>query len=103
MSKSDENRSAMSGLIDSATKSGEPAGDETSQDDARKQRRERFSVYADRRVFNRVKLWSTFLEVSQADIMERALSQYCDKLADHHNDGEDPEIPKADNDTDPLL
>lgn len=110
MSQSDKNRSAMSGLISSAQNgesddesdeegSGEQATDNDSQS---KRKRERFSVYADRNVFNRVRVWASYLDVTQADILERAIGQYCDRLAEHHNDGEDPEMPESE-DEDPLL
>lgn len=126
MSKSDENRSAFNNILpgeeDNESNGGEgvdePTDDATEADEAAPQQavtagdnasgddgtgeRDRFSVYADRSVFERAKVWAQFLDVPQADILERAVARYCDELADEYNDGDDPKMPKADTD-DPLL
>lgn len=96
MSNDKKQRSALSGMLEGAKKAKETKTNAGDQADSEGTTRKRFSVYADRGVFDRVKAWSTFLGVPQADIIERALTLYCDRLADERNEGQDPELPKHD-------
>lgn len=109
MAKRTDNKSALSGLMMGARKAKDekleaetavaaksierelppPAAKQTATAG-----RERFSIYADKATFERVRNWAAFLNKNQADIIERALSLYCDRLGEEYNDGKDPNFPQ---------
>ena len=117
---SKKNRSALSGLVAGAQKEKEarqktprePAEEPTpnssptevvSEEEPVSSSRESITIYMDRQIYNRVNIWSEFLDgVNKADLLDRAVSKYCDELAAHFNDGQDPPQPQRLPTSDPL-
>jgi hypothetical protein len=111
MTSSQDNRSSIDGLLGDAKKKKKTADKQSTTDEATAGQgatdtndatpatapsdRIRRSVYAAERIFERVHVWSTFLDASKAEIFERALDDYCDRLAEAYNDGNDPVVPKS--------
>lgn len=111
MTKKPDNKSALSGMMSGARQAksekeaaekieaSKPAGptkktptksEPSTKAPTGEVARERFSVYADRATFERVKAWATFMKVSQADVIERAINLYADRLGEEFNNGKDP-------------
>lgn len=110
MTSSKDNRSSIDGLLGDARKKKQSSEEQSATTDSTTEQGEaddattapaspsdriRRSVYAAERVFERVHAWSTFLDASKAEIFERALNDYCDRLAEAYNDGQDPVVPKS--------
>ncbi len=52
--------------------------------------RERFTIYARKSNFERLALWSEELRLTQAELIDHAIADFCDGLAAKFNDGQDP-------------